>query len=79
MPQFLRLPKRVERARRTVELKRIENLKKIHEELKRAAREDREAVRDFWMSFRESCKDAPEDSSSDEDGETPKDPVDREE
>ena len=74
-----RLPKRLARARRSIETKRIENLKKIHEELKRAAKEERDAVRDFWQSFRGSYKDAPEDSSSDEDGETAKDTVDREE
>lgn len=46
-----RLPKRLARLRRTVESKRIENFKKIHEELKRTAKEEQQALRDFWKGL----------------------------
>ena len=47
-PDVPRLPKRISRARRAIESKRIENMKKIHEELKRTAKEEHEALREFW-------------------------------
>jgi hypothetical protein len=50
------MPKRLARLRRDVESKRIENFKKIHEELKRAAKEETEALRDFWRGVTEERK-----------------------
>jgi hypothetical protein len=46
-----KLPKRLARLRRTIESKRIENFKKIHEELKRTAKEEQQALRDFWRGL----------------------------
>lgn len=46
-----KLPKRLARLRRTIESKRIENFKKIHEELKRTAKEEQQAIRDFWRGL----------------------------
>ena len=46
-----KLPKRLARLRRNIESKRIENFKKIQENIKVAAREEREAVRDFWRGI----------------------------
>ena len=56
----VRLPKRVERARRVVESKRIENFKKIHEELKRAAKEEHEALKEFFQTFRGTTEETEE-------------------
>jgi phosphate uptake regulator len=50
-PDVPRLPKRLARARRNIESKRIENFKKIHEELKRVAKEEQDMLRDFFKSF----------------------------
>lgn len=49
--QVPRLPKRLARLRRTVESKRIENFKKIHEQLKQTAKEEQQALRDFWKGL----------------------------
>lgn len=61
-----KLPKRLARLRRNVESKRIENFKKIQETIKTAAREERDAVRDFWRGFFDDEEDVPS-----KDGETP--------
>jgi hypothetical protein len=63
----IKLPKRLARLRRNVESKRIENFKKIQETIKTAAREERDAVRDFWRGF----FDDEEDVQSEKDAETP--------
>lgn len=52
-----KLPKRLARLRRNIESKRVENFKKIHEELKRTAKEEHEALRDFWRGLTDSRKD----------------------
>ena len=54
-----KLPKRLARLRRNIESKRIENFKKIQENIKVAAREEREAVRDFWRGIFDN-EDVPE-------------------
>jgi hypothetical protein len=55
------------RLRRNIESKRIENFKKIQETIKTAAREERDAVRDFWRGFFDDEEDVP----STENAETP--------
>ena len=62
-----KLPKRLMRLRRNIESKRIENFKKIQETIKTAAREERDAVRDFWLGFFDDEEDVP----STENAETP--------
>lgn len=63
-----KLPKRLARLRRNIESKRVENFKKIHEELKRTAKEETDALRDFWRGLTDSRKsddgDAGEDTAS---------------
>ena len=54
-----KLPKRLARLRRNVESKRIENFKKIQETIKTAAREERDAVRDFWRGFFDDEEEVP--------------------
>jgi hypothetical protein len=61
-----KLPKRLARLRRNVESKRIENFKKIQETIKTAAREERDAVRDFWRGIFDDEEDVPS-----KDAETP--------
>jgi hypothetical protein len=63
-----KLPKRLARLRRNVESKRIENFKKIQETIKTAAREERDAVRDFWRGFFDD-EDATKDAETPEVGE----------
>jgi hypothetical protein len=53
------MPKRLARLRRNIESKRIDNFKKIQESIKTAAREEREAVRDFWRGIFDN-EDVPE-------------------
>ena len=43
--------KRVSRLRRSIESKRIDTLKKIHESLKQAAKEETEVLREFWRGL----------------------------
>lgn len=43
--------KRVKRARRAFVTKRFGNLKKINEEMKRIAKEEREALNEFFLIF----------------------------
>ena len=54
-----KMPKRLARLRRNIESKRIDNFKKIQESIKTAAREEREAVRDFWRGIFDN-EDVPE-------------------
>ena len=58
-----KMPKRLARVRRNVESKRIDNFKKIHEELKRTAKEETEALRDFWRGLTDTRKTEEEDET----------------
>lgn len=57
-----RLPKRLAHSRRNIESKRIENFKKIHEEMKCLAKEERESLRDFFKTSYDDDDNAEEDN-----------------
>ena len=60
-PKYIpKLPKRLARLRRTIESKRMDNIKKIHEDLKRTAKEEQQVIRDFFNSLREEEADEEE-------------------
>jgi len=52
-----KLPKRVARARRVAESKRMESFKEIHEALKKTAKEEQAFVRDFFDKTRNMWQD----------------------
>lgn len=62
-PEMPKMPKRLARLRRNVESKRIENFKKIHESLKQTAKEEQQALRDFWKGLTEERKTEEEDET----------------
>lgn len=52
-----KLPKRVARARRVAESKRMESFKEIHEALKKTAKEEQAFVKDFFDKSRTMWRD----------------------
>lgn len=49
--QPLRLPKRLARARRVMESKRMDSFRSIHEALKKTAKEEQEFLKGFFKKF----------------------------
>lgn len=62
-PTF-KLPKRLARARRVAESKRMDSFKEIHEALKKTAKQEQAFIRDFFDKTRDMWK---EDEEEDED------------
>lgn len=52
-----RLPKRVARARRVMESKRLDSFREIHEALKKTAREEQEFVKGFFKNTQDMWRD----------------------
>ena len=48
-----KLPKRLARARRVAESKRMDSFKEIHEALKKTAKEEQQFIKDFFDKMRE--------------------------
>ncbi len=65
-PEPIRLPKRVARARRVLESKRMDSFKEIHEALKKTAKEEQAFVRDFFSKTRDMMRDDVEEAKVDE-------------
>ncbi len=47
-PEMIKLPKRVARARRVMESKRLDSFREVHEALKKTAKEEQKFIRDFF-------------------------------
>ncbi len=65
-PEMIKLPKRVARARRVMESKRMDSFKEIHEALKKTAKEETAFVRDFFNKTRDMMRDDTEAAREDE-------------
>lgn len=65
-PEGIRLPKRVARARRVMESKRLDSFKEIHEALKKTAKEEQAFIRDFFDKTRDMWRDDTEEAAKDE-------------
>lgn len=62
----LKLPKRLARARRVVESKRMDSFKAFHEALKKTAKEEQKFIKDFFSNTREMWKDEDAEAAADE-------------
>lgn len=58
--QGIRLPKRLARARRVAESKRMDSFKEIHEALKKTAKEEQEFLKEFFQKTSDMWKDEDE-------------------
>jgi hypothetical protein len=68
-PGAFKLPKRLARARRVAESKRMDSFKEIHEALKKTAKQEQAFIRDFFDKTRDMWKedhDEAEDEAEDE-------------
>lgn len=65
-PKTFKLPKRVARARRVVEGKRMDNLKAFHEALVKTAKEEQTFVKDFFKNTKDMWRDDEADAAKDE-------------
>ena len=66
-PKKPMLPKRVARARRVMESKRMDTFREIHESLKKTAKSEQAFVRDFFDKTRTMWRDDEEDVDETED------------
>lgn len=66
-PKKPMLPKRVARARRVMESKRMDTFREIHESLKKTAKSEQAFVRDFFDKTRTMWRDDEEDIDETED------------
>ena len=53
----IRLPKRVARARRVMESKRLDSFREVHEALKKTAREEQAFLKDFFKNTQDMWRD----------------------
>lgn len=65
-PKTFKLPKRVARARRIAESKRMDNLKAFHEALVKTSKEEQNFVKDFFSSTRDMWRDEDATAAADE-------------
>jgi hypothetical protein len=65
-PKTFKLPKRLARARRVVEGKRMDNLKAFHEALVKTAKEEQNFVKDFFSNTRDMWRDEDAAAAADE-------------
>jgi hypothetical protein len=61
------LPKRVARARRVMESKRMDTFREVHESLKKTAKSEQAFIRDFFDKTRSMWRDDEEDVDETED------------
>ena len=66
-PKKPMLPKRVARARRVMESKRMDTFREIHESLKKTAKSEQAFIRDFFDKTRSMWRDDEEDLDETED------------
>jgi len=59
-----KLPKRMARARRVAESKRMDSFKEIHEALKKTAKEEQQFVKDFFDKTRDMWRDDEEEDEN---------------
>jgi hypothetical protein len=62
-PKTFKLPKRLARARRVLESKRMENLKAFHEALVKASKDEQEFVKSIFVTRTDATKEAAEEDS----------------
>ena len=67
-PKTFKLPKRLARARRVIESKRMDNLKAFHEALVKTAKEEQSFVKDFFSNTRDMWRDDDAEAAADEEG-----------
>jgi len=65
-PKTFKLPKRVARARRVMEGKRMDNLKAFHEALVKTSKEEQSFLKDFFNNTKDMWKDEDTDAAADE-------------
>lgn len=65
-PKMFRLPKRLARARRVAESKRMDSFKEVHEILKKTAREEQQFIKDFFSNTRDMWRDDDAAAAADE-------------
>lgn len=61
-----RLPKRLARARRVAESKRMDSFREIHEALKKTAKDEQAFVKDFFSKTNDMWDDLTKDAADDE-------------
>lgn len=71
----LRLPKRLARARRVAESKRLENLREFHAALRKAGRQEQQIVKEFFQKTQDLWADLSATADEDEDEPEPEAPV----
>lgn len=57
------LPKRIQRARRVMESKRLDSFREIHEALKKTAKEETDFVKDFFTKTRDMFNEEKDDDT----------------
>jgi len=65
-PKTFKLPKRVARARRVMESKRLDSFREIHEALKKTAREEQEFLKGFFKNTQDMWNDDTAEAAADE-------------
>jgi hypothetical protein len=65
-PKTFKLPKRVARARRVMESKRLDSFREIHEALKKTAREEQEFLKGFFKNTQDMWSDDVAEAAADE-------------
>ena len=66
-PKKPMLPKRIARARRVMESKRMDTFREVHESLKKTAKSEQAFIRDFFDKTRSMWRDDEEDIDETED------------
>lgn len=65
-PEMFKLPKRVARARRVMESKRLDSFREVHEALKKTAKDEQAFVKDFFRNTQDMWDDLTKDAAEDE-------------
>jgi len=65
-PKAFKLPKRVARARRVMESKRLDSFREVHEALKKTAKDEQEFVKSFFKNTQDMWDDMTKDAADDE-------------
>lgn len=68
-PKTFRIPKRIERVRRAMESKRLDNLKEFHEALVKAGKQEQEFFTDLFKRRTDAAEEATADKEEDLDEE----------
>ena len=65
-PGVFKMPKRLTRARRVMESKRLDSFREVHEALKKTAKDEQEFVKDFFKNTQDMWDDLTKDAADDE-------------